>query len=107
MHCRSPLDRALRPQPAFVSPAVALQPSLLQMTPAGRLIDAQTLPLNNSATVSALLSQAENPQYVSPLIIEPYLVPPSPPPPRSWPPPPAVRSANDVSYQVHSQVAVL
>ena len=85
----------------FMSPAVAFQPSLLQMTPAGWLKDAQTLPLNNSATVAALLSQAENPQYVSPLIIEPYLVPPSPPPPRSRPPPPAVRSANDMSYQIH------
>lgn len=79
---RSPADHLAREPPGFESSAVAFQPELLQMTQQGHFIQAQTLPLNNSAVVSALLSEAQNPDFVSPLVIAPYLVPPSPPPPQ-------------------------
>ena len=84
---RSPLDKLLERQPVFAASAIAFQPSFLRMTAEGAMIDAQTLPLNDSDTVSALLKQNNFPTYVSPLIIEPDLVPPSPPPPMSPPPP--------------------
>ena len=78
--CSSPLDKLLILQNSFDSSAVGWQPSLVQTNEHKALLDAQTLPLNNTNLISALLSDAQNPNYVSSLIIEPYLVPQSPPP---------------------------